>query len=61
MDKIVEKCEDYFDNWLNCSSFFFFMFVLMLVLYVVFNGVGCDCLDIFVDSLVNVFVNFIVC
>lgn len=54
MDVIVEKCEDYFDSWVDCSFSFFFLFVFFIVFYVVFYGSGVVCLQIFVDSLVNI-------
>jgi arylsulfatase A-like enzyme len=60
-DKIAEKCEDYLDNWSNCSSSPFFMFVPMLAPHVAPNGVGCDRLDIPADSLVNAPANLTVC
>lgn len=52
-DKIAEKCEEYLDDWANCSSSPFFLFVPMLAPHVGPNGVGCNRLDIPTDSLPN--------
>lgn len=60
-DKIAEKCEDYLDDWANCNSSPFFLFVPMLAPHVAPNGTGCNRLEIPVDSLPNAPGNLTTC